>query len=72
MATINLYENPNATATAEDDTIYGSSGDDIIYGLDGNDYIVTSFLAGGNDGFMAATAMMTLALAPATITLKAA
>lgn len=49
MATINLYENPNATATAEDDTIYGSSGDDIIYGLDGNDIIVTSYLAGGND-----------------------
>jgi Ca2+-binding RTX toxin-like protein len=49
MATINLFDNPNASATAEDDTIYGSSGNDTIYGLDGNDIIVTLFVEGGND-----------------------
>lgn len=46
MAIVNLFENPNATATAEADRIVGTNNNDSVYGLDGDDEI---FTGGGND-----------------------
>jgi Ca2+-binding RTX toxin-like protein len=46
MAIVNLFENPNATATAEADRIIGTNNNDSVYGLDGDDEV---FTGGGND-----------------------